>query len=471
MASYSIRDTSTHNDEQPALFGEISAENCAPAIEQKRADSAPLDKYAKSVGKFGADSAENVAPEQQQQCETEPEKNDAEISGDSPTNRRAEEQRERRWAMAHLLWEFSALKRVRHCKRYLAVVRTTDGVGEVEEVQVRRSEDGEAVGYAGLQTCGSVWACPACSARIQAQRRLELGLLMTIAAAEGYSVVFTTYTLKHKQGQALEELWEGLGYAHRRVKQDKTVNGLRKRHGEIGSVRATEVTYGGNGWHPHIHSLRFYENTLTQSDVDEMKRNEYRAWKAAAKKRGLGRPSSRAFKMELLDLGDSHTAEQLSKYLVKDIDEEHQQSAQGRRIADAGKTVSGITFEMQGGATKAARRSTSYTPMELLGEFADTGNVEFLERFNEYELASHGKRALSWSPGLKARFNVAEKTDEAIAAESIGTEEDRVFGITAEGWQRVCYTRTAAIILNTLTSRGIGAAKEVCEELGIAIND
>lgn len=468
MADYYTSDARDTN----ALFDGSAPQDFTPAVRNEGPHRGPLDNIAKSVRKFGADLAENSRSDQQQQHATAAEKNDTEINGDAPTNRRTLENREHRWKMQHLLWDFSALQRVRHCKRYFATIRTKEGdIGKVKEVQVRRSEDKQAVGYAGLQTCGSVWACPACSARIQAQRRLELGLLMTIAAAQGYSVVFTTYTLKHRKGQPLSVLWDGLTYAHQRVKRDKTVDKLRKGHGEIGSVKAVEVTYGDHGWHPHIHSIRIFDSALLQKDVDEMRRHEFRAWKAAAKKRGLGRPTAAAFKMELVDLGDADTADNVSRYMTKKIDEKTLDSSSAREVADAGKKVSGITFEMQGGATKAARRSTSFTPMELFTEFMETGNVEYLERFNEYELASKGKRALTWSPGLKQQFKVAEKSDEAIAAETVGDEDDRVFGITEEGWQRVCETRAAAQILNTLTTQGIKAAKELCISMHIEIND
>ena len=474
MRVYTTRDTNadTNAAEQQPLFDGIAPQDFTPRVGNEGGPRPPLDKYAKSVGKSGADLAVFTPSEQPQQHATEPEKNNTEISWDSPTNRRTLDQRAKRWNMVHHLWEFSAIKRVRHCKKYFAMFRTTDGdTAKVKEVQVRQSEDKKAVGYAGLQTCGSVWACPACSAKIQAQRRLEIGLLMAIAASKGFTVVFTTYTLRHKKGQALSLLWEGLTYAHQRVKQDKTVGKLRKAHNEVGAVRAVEVTYGDNGWHPHIHSLRFFENEVTQADVDELRRNEFRAWKAAAKKKGLGLPSASAFKMDLVDLGDEHTAGQVGRYMVKDLDEEAKETEQGQKIIDSGKKVSGITFEMQGGATKAARRTKSYTPMELFQEFLDTGNVEFLEKFNEYELASKGKRALTWSPGLKQRFHVREKTDEAIANETVGTEEDRVFGITEAGWQRVVEIRAAAILLNTLQQQGITEAKSLCNQMGISIND
>ena len=59
----------------------------------KKAPQAPLDKYAKSVGKSAADSAVFTQSEQAQQHTTEPEKNNTEISWDSPTNRRTLDQR------------------------------------------------------------------------------------------------------------------------------------------------------------------------------------------------------------------------------------------------------------------------------------------------------------------------------------------------------------------------------------------
>src|SRR5262245_17620255 len=62
----------------------------------------------------------------------------------------------RRYEMRTELWKLSTLDRVRKCGR---VSRLPGG-------QVGARTARERSGYAGLTTCGSVWACPRCAARI-----------------------------------------------------------------------------------------------------------------------------------------------------------------------------------------------------------------------------------------------------------------------------------------------------------------
>ena len=42
-----------------------------------------------------------------------------------------------------------------------------------DRVQVYRTIDGRSARYGNLITCGSVWACPVCSAKITEKRRAE----------------------------------------------------------------------------------------------------------------------------------------------------------------------------------------------------------------------------------------------------------------------------------------------------------
>lgn len=84
-----------------------------------------------------------------------------------------------RWVARGVLWEVSSLPRVKKCGRV-----TVRGSGHVD---VRKTAD--AVGFAGLHTCGSVWACMVCNAKIQAVRRLELGNIANNVSALGKSLI------------------------------------------------------------------------------------------------------------------------------------------------------------------------------------------------------------------------------------------------------------------------------------------
>ena len=58
------------------------------------------------------------------------------------------------------------------------------------------------------------------------------------------------------------------------------------------------------------------------------------------------------------------------------------------------------------------------TPFDLLrAVLADKNDKQAAALFAEFAKAFKGKRQLSWSNGLKAKFNLVEKDDEELAAE------------------------------------------------------
>ena len=67
----------------------------------------------------------------------------------------------------------------------------------------------EKAHYGNLITCGSVWTCPVCSARISEQRRQELKLAMTNWRKQVGSVYLLTLTNPHYCGDNLKQLLEG----------------------------------------------------------------------------------------------------------------------------------------------------------------------------------------------------------------------------------------------------------------------
>ena len=145
------------------------------------------------------------------------------------------------------------------------------------DVQVWKSTEYQTAQYAGLQTCGSVWACPVCAAKIAERRRVEVLAAMTAHKMAG---VASTFDLDHaapekrrsrrttgKQSVALRRFWS-----------DKTVKAVFQEMGTIGQIRALEVTHGrrsphNNGWHPHYHVLMFGGSgvDLARFDVPQMK--------------------------------------------------------------------------------------------------------------------------------------------------------------------------------------------------------
>src|SRR6478672_9784355 len=60
--------------------------------------------------------------------------------------------------------------------------------------------------YAGLTTCGSIWACPVCSANIRNTRATEISEATAAWDRAGNSVYMITFTAPHDMGMKLRPL-------------------------------------------------------------------------------------------------------------------------------------------------------------------------------------------------------------------------------------------------------------------------
>ena len=376
----------------------------------------------------------------------------------------------RKWHLRGVLWQDSALKRVRECS-----CRTLPNTGG--HVAVRRHEDEAGdirVGYAGLRRCGSVWACPLCSTRINATRRLEVGALAATSQSRGYYCALQTITLRHYQGQALGMLFNALSEGQRGVAATTSVRRVRRELGLVGYVRSLEITYGAHGWHPHIHKLLVFEREPSVADLQRLADTEYPVWVRQCRRRGLGIPIR-----ECYDIRPVYDADEAAQYLVKSdedltaLSKDAESAAVTRRkqeVADGrARSIAGMAYEMTGGMyTKAGRAVSSMSPWQLLEEYAATGDMAYLDLWHEYERASKGRRQIIWSRGLKTMFGIGEVTDEEIAEREEGTRDDTLFWVT--DWTPMCRCSSLASgLLNAVHAGGMHGGVVYCRGHGIPI--
>jgi hypothetical protein len=103
-----------------------------------------------------------------------------------------------------------------------------------------------------------------------------------------------------------------------------------------------------------------------------------------------------------------------------------------------------LSNEVTGGYAKLAK-GKGRAPFQLLGDLIDAGGEvgQFeadLKLWREWEKASHGRRQMAWSKGLREWAGLRrEKTDEEIADESLDTPDGLV--ITSRSWERKLRTR------------------------------
>jgi hypothetical protein len=255
---------------------------------------------------------------------------------------------------------------------------------------------------------------------------------------------FVTLTMRHERADGLGEHWDRLQDSWKKVQKAQIWKKWQKRLGSVGSVRAVEVTDGKNGWHVHLHLLVFIQTR------DPQKLLEFEQWlktKWVAAVRSFGGDATEANGVDVRVM-ESFTDERLAKYLSKATDH-----------------VS-LGMELTHTQGKTARKSHGTFPHWLhLSEIRESGDAESLARWHEFEQASKGRRALTWSRGLRKMLlrEDLEKTDEQIAEEAAG--DDVLLTIPGEAWDALVSDRPQIIpkILNA-AEKGSQGLRDFCDK-------
>lgn len=250
----------------------------------------------------------------------------------------------------------------------------------------------------GINRCGSPWACPVCAPVVRQRKAEDIDLGLSRWLSEGHGALFVTQTLKHSRG---DELGPRLDVVSQALKLCLRGNSWVRRAealGYVGGIKALEVTDGINGWHPHCHSVLCFEEPVSIDQQQDFSRWLYGRWSAVVQRKGFGEVSRKAFDVQAVS-NNEQNGERLADYLTK---------------VEGGW---GAGLELARSDLKAARRG-GITPVQLLVEFVETGDVRLFARWLEYEAATHGKRAVVWSPGLRARLlgDDQEASDVELAA-------------------------------------------------------
>jgi hypothetical protein len=112
-------------------------------------------------------------------------------------------------------------------------------------------EEAEVAAYAaGIATCGSPWACPVCAPALGHRRGEALARALERLQGMGYRIAHVVLTVQHTRGDSLATLRRVLSDVWRRVVSHRRV---KKAWSGVAWYRSVEVTYGRNGWHPHLH--------------------------------------------------------------------------------------------------------------------------------------------------------------------------------------------------------------------------
>ena len=285
-----------------------------------------------------------------------------------------------------------------------------------DSVAVWRQDAGQGARLAGITTCGSVWHCPVCAAKITESRRRELDLALKAWLAHGGEVQLLTLTFPHQANQALADLLARFGKALTSFKNSKGYKRIMGAAERAGSIRSLETTWGENGWHPHTHDLVFTNRPLTVTDIDGLKDGWFKALKKADLAADFQKSDVLAHGLDLQD--GRYAAEYVAKFGKSDWDLSAEMTKPHSKSGRAGEV---------GG-------EWHYTPFQLLAWAAD-GDEKAAGLFREFAAAFQGKRMLSWSPKLRLLLTGCENelSDEELAAhDEPAPDETRIGAITGD---------------------------------------
>lgn len=300
--------------------------------------------------------------------------------------------------------------------------------------------------FSNLVTCGSVWSCPVCAAKIQERRREEIAQAVDWAHDSGLQPVLVTLTFPHRSWHKLRTLLDQQASALARLRKGKRWDKFKEAIGYEGMIRSLELTHGQHGWHPHTHELWLVKKNVK---AEQIQAEISQFWLSACVRSGLidaeNQDQIDAFLLHAVDVKGNCSA---SDYLAKQDDSRHW----------------GVDRELAKASSKAGKAKG----LHAFGLLANAKDCKKSARlFLIYTLAMKGKRQIFWSKGLKKRVGVGEITDEALA-EQEREEADLLGQLDADDWHTVRTAGARAAVLDAAESGGWPAVVSLLERLTLA---
>ena len=219
--------------------------------------------------------------------------------------------------------------------------------------------------------CGNRQSCPPCTSRYMAKHRKSLAKAMQKQRTLGGDVCTGALTIQIPKGTRLEESIKILKQSWTLMTKSGSFPNLLKKHKILGYARIAEQKLINHTWFPHFHMLWLSETPLSQLDIDGFGAELATLWAKYAGKAGAANTLAANQSIYAVTRGTEQAkANYLCKHgyfdLNKDLD-----------IYPAGH------FELE--------------PFEVLEISLITGQAEFAEKWEEYELATNGLKRVNRS--------------------------------------------------------------------------
>jgi hypothetical protein len=255
--------------------------------------------------------------------------------------------------------------------------------------QVLIGLSGNQAHFTNLATCGSVWACSVCSAKVLSIRSEEISTAVDVWAKREGQFIFETLTLSHTKHDSLSRVWASVSKAFASTNAG-TFSKVHKEFGQVGYMKVVEVTHGINGWHVHLHLLRFISQELTQSEISDWSTSIFNRWADSLVKQGFKSPLAKFHVFELVE-----SPEKIKGYFAKNFDNSN--------------VLPGMDLSSSGVVR-------GHGMWRVLDVALTNHNSSASRIWAEWERTSRGKRQISWSKNLRKSLGLSNvlSDDEAV---------------------------------------------------------
>jgi hypothetical protein len=201
----------------------------------------------------------------------------------------------------------------------------------------------------------------------------------------------------------------------------------------IGVVRSLEVTYGENGWHPHLHLLLFVESEVEREKLESLLDDFITDWRFV-----VGR-----------DLGVMPSVERAVDLTWFGSDS----------VAAAGY-VSKVAKEITQADSKSGR-----DPFSLL-DVEGVARDRAVAMWCEYADTMRGVQSISWTKGLRDLLGLGRQVTDEELLEDVDQGDDVVHSMLWAEWQKVRRAGREVEVFEEIEARLRGQKFYVCDEWG-----
>lgn len=253
-------------------------------------------------------------------------------------------------------------------------------------VGIKVAPGGAEIRADGIHSCRSAWLCPVCWRTRRTQERGEIEYACEMWTGGGGGIVSTAITVPHHLGEPLVDVWSRVDAWSLALRSGQARVAMRRDFGVERIIRAVEMTYGANGWHPHEHWLLF-----ANEPMDEATRAGLWRWIRERHKRH--KPHRRTpTKPELWPTP-------YRPQDVRTVDPANHGAVANHITKGASATTEERYYKaVENGQDELAR----YLAPFLFGEQAALGDPQALSLWREYEEATFGRQWIRWSNGFRS---------------------------------------------------------------------